>query len=290
MSRRTLLLLTTLALVAFAANSVLCRMALRDALIDPISSTQIRLAAGALTLAPFLFARRDHILPVRARDIAPAAALFAYALAFSLAYVSLEAGAGALILFAAVQISMIGIGVIRGARPTPLEWSGLVISFVGLSYLLAPGLSAPPIASALLMMLAGAAWGVYSILGKKEPDPVAATARNFTLTLPLVAVLFVAGAPWTEATPAGIALAAASGAIASGLGYVIWYAALRDLNAMAAPIVQLAVPAIAALGGVALLSEPLTIRMLIASALILGGILVALRTAKHAHVVPKVEN
>ncbi len=200
MSLRTLLL-TALALVAFAGNSVLCRLALRAELIDPVAFTQLRLAAGALALAPFLLARRARIMPLRARDAWPAVALFAYAVAFSLAYVSLDAGAGALILFGSVQIAMIGIGAARGARPSALEWSGLAIAFAGLVYLTSPGLAAPPPEAALLMAAAGIAWGVYSILGRGAADPVAATARNFALTTPLVALLFAAGPRRSGATP-----------------------------------------------------------------------------------------
>ncbi|MGD2132858.1 MAG: DMT family transporter [Maricaulaceae bacterium] len=264
--------LTVLAMIAFAANSILCRMALKDGLIDPVGFTQIRLAAGAFALAPFLIARHGRVRPIKFQDVRPAFALFAYAIGFSLAYIGLDAGAGALILFACVQITMIAIGVATGARPKALEWTGFAVAFAGLVYLLSPGLSAPPLASALLMAAAGVAWGVYSVLGKQEPDAVAATARNFALALPFAALLFLAGPSWSEAAPAGVGLAIASGAITSGLGYVIWYAALRGLAPMAAPIVQLSVPVIAAAGGVALLGEPFTLRLALASVLILGGI------------------
>lgn len=283
MTQRTLLL-TVLALLAFAANSLLCRLALREGLIGPIAFTEIRLTAGALALAPFLLARRRGGEARRPRviDAAPPIALFVYALAFSLAYVSLDAAAGALILFATVQFTMIGIGLARGARPARLEWVGLAVALAGLVYLLAPGLAAPPLLGATLMAVAGAAWGVYSILGRSVADPVAGTARNFALTLPLAAALLLADAPWTGATTAGVGLAVASGAVTSGIGYVIWYAALRGLSAMAASIVQLATPAIAAAGGVALLGEPVSLRLAAASALILGGIFTTLRSAKKA--------
>ena len=272
--------LTTLAMIAFAANSILCRMALKDELIDPVSFTQIRLAAGALALFPFLLARRARVLPIRPRDLAPAFALFAYSIGFSLAYVGLDAAAGALILFACVQISMIAIGAASGARPKALEWTGFAVAFAGLVYLLSPGLSAPPVASALLMAAAGVAWGVYSVLGRGAADAVAATARNFALALPFAALLLLAGAPWSDAAPAGVGLAVLSGAVTSGLGYVIWYAALKGLSAMAAPIVQLSVPVIAAAGGVALLGEPLTFRLALASVFILGGIFVTVMSGR----------
>lgn len=272
-------LLTLLTLVAFAANSVLCRMALKQELIDPVAFTQIRLLSGALVLVPFLIKRRAFVLPLRGGDWRPALALFVYAIAFSLAYVALDAGIGALILFAMVQTSMIGLGIVNGARPGTLEWVGLAFAFAGLVYLFAPGLSAPPVMGALLMAVAGIAWGVYSILGKTEADPIASTARNFVLTIPLSLLLFLANPSWTGAAPAGIALAVISGALTSGLGYVIWYAALRGLANMIASVVQLAVPIVAAIGGVFLLNETVTLRLLLATIFILGGIYIAIQGA-----------
>lgn len=273
------ILLTLLTLFAFAANSILCRMALKDGLIDPVSFTQLRLFSGALVLAPFLIGRRAHVWPLRVGGWKPAFALFVYALAFSLAYVALEAAAGALILFAMVQTSMIGLGLIAGARPRAVEWAGLAVALAGLVYLLAPGLSAPPVGGAALMAVAGVAWGVYSVLGKNEADSVTSTARNFVLTLPFAALLFFAGPSSPHATLEGVALAVISGAIASGLGYVVWYSALKGLTNMAASAVQLAVPIVAAAGGVVLLGEAITLRLLIASLLILGGIFVTMRTS-----------
>lgn len=270
------LTLTLATLVAFAANSVLCRMALKAGLIDPVSFTQLRLASGAAVLAPILFVARFDPRSLSPRDWGAAGALFIYAIGFSLAYVSLDAGPGALILFGAVQLSMIGVGVARGDRPGALQWAGLVLAFGGLVYLFLPGLTAPPLGGALLMAAAGIAWGVYSLLGRSEPDPVAATARNFVLTAPFIVVLFVAGADRHAALP-GIALAIASGALASGMGYVIWYRALKGLSAMNAAVVQLAVPVIAALGGVAFIGEAVTLRLAVAAALILGGIFLSIR-------------
>jgi drug/metabolite transporter (DMT)-like permease len=281
MTPRTLLL-TAVTLVAFAANSVLCRIALKAELIDPIAFTQLRLGAGALALLPFLIASGRARVPGFMRTgWRPALVLFVYAIPFSLAYVALDAGVGALILFGSVQIAMLGIGALGGARPSLREWVGLAIAFGGLVWLAAPGLAAPPLWAALSMAAAGVAWGVYSILGRGEADPVAATARNFLLTTPLLALLFLAGSAWREAAPAGIALAIVSGALTSGLGYVIWYAALRGLAPASASIVQLAVPVIAALGGVAFLAESFSVRLSTATVLVLGGVLLAL-TAKLA--------
>lgn len=275
MTSRTIIL-TVLTLVAFAANSILCRMALKAELIDPASFTQIRILSGAAFLAPFFYLRRAAVLPLRRRDWRPAAALFIYAVAFSFAYVSLSAAAGALILFGAVQFTMIGADLARGARPGLAQWAGVAIAFAGLVYLFAPGLSAPPLVGAALMAAAGAAWGVYSLMGKGEADPVAATARNFALAAPLAfaATLLSGGA---HVAPQGAILAVLSGALASGAGYVVWYRALKGLSTMNAAVVQLAVPAIAALGGVLLLGETMTLRLAVASALILGGIYLAIR-------------
>jgi drug/metabolite transporter (DMT)-like permease len=279
-----ILLLTALTLVAFAANSVLCRMALKAELIDPVAFTQLRLLAGALALLPFLIrSARPEPRAFLASGWRPALALFAYAIAFSLAYVALDAGVGALILFGSVQIAMLGIGALGGARPTRRQWAGLALAFGGLVWLAAPGLSAlgaaaPPAWAVLLMAIAGVFWGVYSLLGRGEPDPVAATARNFLLTAPLVALLFLAGPDWRAAAPAGVALAVVSGALTSGLGYVIWYAALRGHSPASASIVQLAVPVIAALGGVVFLAEVFSLRLGVATVLVLGGVLLALRT------------
>lgn len=272
------LALTVLALIAFAANSLLCRMALRDGAIDPISFTQIRLGSGALALMPILFARGWRIEP--ARDWRPALMLFVYAIGFSLAYLALSVGAGALILFGTVQLSMIGIGLIKGDRPGLLGWLGLALAFGGLVYLVAPGVTAPPLWAAALMGLAGLAWGVYSVLGKTEPDPISATARNFLLTLPLVLALAAVQPTTRHLGGEGVALALASGMVTSGLGYVLWYLALRGLSHLAASVGQLSVPVLATLAGALVLGEPLTPRVLIATAVILGGIVVATRLGK----------
>jgi drug/metabolite transporter (DMT)-like permease len=269
--------LTLLTLVAFAANSVLGRLALAQDLINPVAFTQIRLLSGALILMPFLWHRRAYVLPFKRQDVVPTLSLFIYAIAFSLAYITLDAGVGALILFALVQITMVSAGIMKGNRPGVFEWTGMVLAFAGLVYLFAPGLTAPSLSGASLMATAGIAWGVYSILGKSEQDPIASTARNFVFTVPLVLLLFLANPNWQGAEWSGIGLAITSGAITSGLGYVIWYITLKGLTTMTASVVQLAVPIIAALGGVLLISEPLTLRLILSASLILGGILIVIR-------------
>ena len=274
--RAQTLVLTLFTLIAFAANSLLCRMALKAELIDPVSFTQVRLLSGALFLAPFFYLHREKILPLRIADLRAALALFVYAIAFSLSYVSLDAGAGALILFGMVQFTMIGFAILKGLRPVVMQWAGIAAGLAGLAYLTLPGLTAPPPGGALLMAAAGIAWGAYSLLGKTEADPVGATARNFLLSLPFVLLLFLMP-KGGHASTQGLALAIASGAIASGAGYVIWYRALRNLSTMSASMVQLAVPIFAALGGIILLSEPLTMRLLVSSILILGGIYLSIR-------------
>jgi len=278
MSPRTLAL-TGLALIAFAANSILCRFALKQGLIDPVAFTQVRLLSGAIMLWPIL-AWRQRSAPgfeVTLKSWRPAAALFVYAVAFSLAYVAMGAGAGALILFACVQISMIGIAMARGLRPGALEWTGLALAFAGLVWLVAPGISAPPAMSAGLMAVAGIAWGLYTTLGKGEADALATTARNFILAAPFALVLFAFGPNLSGASAQGLALAATSGAITSALGYVVWYAALKGLGTMQASIIQVASPVIVAFGGVIFLGEAFTLRLVVASVAILGGIILTIR-------------
>jgi len=266
-------LLTAVTLVAFAANSILCRLALRSVAIDPLSFTALRLASGALVLLPFLRA------PTRADPSrwspASAVALAGYALGFSLAYVWLDAGTGALLLFGAVQVTMIGAGLRAGERPTALRALGIVAAVVGVVVLVAPGVSAPEPAGAALMAGAGVAWGVYSLLGRGVPTPTRATARNFLLAAPLGMLALLARPSTLSVTLEGALLAVTSGALTSGLGYVVWYAALRGHSATSAAVVQLSVPVLAALGGVAFLGEEPTPRLLAAGALTLGGVPVA---------------
>jgi len=265
--------LAALAMMAFAANSLLCRLALGPGLIDPASFAAVRLLAGAGLLVCLAHARGGR--PAGTWPAATALAL--YAVTFSLAYVSLAVGTGALILFAAVQVTMIGAGFAAGERPHRLEWTGLAAAVVGLLVLLGPGLARPALPAAAAMALAGVAWGYYTLLGRGAGDSVAATAGNFARALPLAAAALagaaVLGTPHVDAR--GALLATASGAITSGLGYVAWYAAVRGLTATRAALVQLAVPLLAAAAGVALLGEPVTPRLAAAAGLILGGLWVA---------------
>src|SRR5439155_26353225 len=271
-------LLTVFAMLAFAGNSLLCRIALRDTAIDAASFTSIRLASGALVLAAIMLARRFHLPSAGSWPMA--AMLFAYAAFFSFAYRQLTAATGALLLFGAVQTSMLGYGLAAGERLRPPQIAGLMIAVGGLIYMLLPGLSAPPIVSAACMLLAGASWAVYSVLGRGAKDAVGATAGNFMRSLPFTVVLSLAFVGSFQIDQAGVAYAIVSGPITSGLGYVLWYAALPSLKATSAATVQLSVPAIAALGGVALLSETMSPRLLVASAAILGGIALTISRRK----------
>ncbi|TAJ38728.1 MAG: EamA family transporter [Reyranella sp.] len=263
-------LLTTLAMLAFAGNSLLCRLALRDTGIDAASFTAIRLASGALILAALLMLRGKR--PTAGGSWPMATMLFAYAVGFSFAYRDLSAATGALLLFGAVQLTMTGYGLWTGERIRGLRLVGLLLALGGLVWLLLPGLAAPPILAAALMLGAGAAWGVYSLLGKGAGDPTAATGGNFLRSLPFAAALALTATTAGTVDHTGALYAVLSGAVTSGLGYVLWYAALPMLRATSAATVQLSVPAIAALGGAVLLAEPVTMRLLVASVAVLGGI------------------
>ncbi|HEX7060786.1 MAG TPA: DMT family transporter [Woeseiaceae bacterium] len=270
--------LTTLTMLAFAGNSILCRLALKETAIDPASFAALRLAAGVAALVIIVsVAQRGERMRAKG-GWASALALFLYAAFFAFAYVDLDAASGALILFGFVQATMIGAGLVAGDRPAPLEWGGWLAAAAGLSVLLLPGARAPSPAGAALMAVAGVAWGLYSLRGKRETRPVAATAGNFLRALAFVAPLLLVARHDLHATAAGALLAAISGAITSGVGYVLWYAALAHLTSMQAALVQLSVPAVAAAGGVLLLAEPLSVRLVTAGALILGGIWLALRS------------
>ncbi|WP_239470368.1 DMT family transporter [Archangium violaceum] len=270
--------LTVLALMGFAANSLLCRAALENGAwrIDAASFTSVRLLSGALVLWLLLRARGGG---ERRGSWGSALALFTYAAGFSLAYVRIPAGVGALLLFGCVQATMLGVGLFRGERPRVLEWMGLAMALGGLLVLRLPGATAPDALGATLMAGAGVAWGVYSLRGRGNADPLAATADNFLRSVPMTLglsalALLVQGAP--RATPAGVGLAVASGALASGVGYSLWYAALPHLTALRAAVVQLAVPVVAAAGGVLLLGEALTPRLVGAGGALLCGVLLAL--------------
>jgi drug/metabolite transporter (DMT)-like permease len=262
---------TALALLAFAGNSILCRLALSRAAIDPATFSSVRLAAGALTLALLVrWTRRPPSQPLG--SWASAAVLFLYAVPFSFAYVSLGVGVGALLLFGAVQLTMILAAVWQGDRPGGIQWLGLALASGGLIYLVLPGLTAPPPAGAALMLLAGIAWGIYSLRGGNATDPLGETAGNFARAVPLTLVVSLLAYAQLHVQRSGLLLALASGAIASGLGYVLWYQALRGLSAVTASVVQLSVPILAAVGGVILLDERVTSRLLLAALLVLGGI------------------
>lgn len=226
--------------------------------------------------------RRASRHPAGGGSWAGAAMLFVYALAFSLAYLRLDAGTGALVLFAAVQVTMVGGGISTGHRPARREWWGLLISLAGLVLLVAPGLAAPDPIGALLMAGAGAAWGLYSLRGRATADPVAANAASFARAVPLALAASLAFASEAHADARGLVLAAACGAVTSGLGYAIWYRALPGLTPAQAAIVQLAVPVLAAVGGVGLLGETVTLRLLVAGALVIGGIGLAVRGRRPA--------
>ena len=275
------LFFTTLAMLAFAGNSLLCRVALKDTSIDAASFTSIRLVSGAITLWLIVKMRRRSQADVGQGNWISALALFVYAIAFSFAYVQLSAATGALLLFGAVQATMIGRGLWVGDKLGALQWAGFLLAVAGLVGLLLPGLSAPPMTSAAWMISAGVAWGVYSLRGKGAGDPTHVTAGNFIRAAPmavLLSVILVAGSRFDGRVNGlgldlnGVMYAVASGAITSGIGYAIWYTALPALKATQAATVQLSVPVIAAFGGILLLGESLSWRLGLATLAILGGI------------------
>jgi drug/metabolite transporter (DMT)-like permease len=271
-----------LALLGFAANSLLTRMALRPRLVDAASFMLIRLSMGAIALV--LLARlRRPAAELRHGSWLSALLLFGYAAPFSYAYLRIGAGVGALILFGSVQVTMIGWGLVRGERPRPGEWIGLLVAFAGLAALTLPGTSRPDVLSFLLMLLAGVAWGAYSLRGRRAGDPLGATAGNFLRSVPLAALLasglVLSGSVGAlHASAEGIALAVASGALASGVAYTFWYTALPGLTALRAALVQLTVPVLAALGAIVLLDERPSARLLGSGLAVLGGVTLALLT------------
>ena len=263
-------LLTLLAMIAFAGNSLLCRLALKNTGIDPASFTTIRLISGAIMLCLIVGLQRKKISS--AGNWLSAFALFAYAAGFSFAYIHLTAAAGALLLFSAVQATMLGYGFWAGERLKALQIAGLVLALAGLLLLLLPGVSAPPISSSLLMIGAGVAWGIYSLRGRGTSDATLATTGNFLRAAAIAVILSVSMMAKQSLDNAGIAYAICSGALTSGIGYAIWYNALPALKASTAATVQLSVPVIAALGGIVLLNEAISLRIIFASVAILGGI------------------
>ena len=268
-------LLAGIALLAFAANSVLCRLALRDGAIDPASFTAVRIASGALMLLVVAATARSEG-GARPRSWRAAAMLFLYAAAFSFAYVSLSAGTGALFLFGAVQVTMLVAAMLGGERLGPLQWVGFLSAVGGLAWLVAPGVTAPSPSGALLMTGAGIAWGLYSVHGRGSSAPLLETRTNFVLAVPMALLLVLVAMKGLHLSPRGVGLAVISGAVTSGLGYVVWYRALRSLSGVSAALVQLATPVITAVGGILWLGEALTPRVVVATVLVLGGIALAI--------------
>jgi drug/metabolite transporter (DMT)-like permease len=266
----------TLALLAFAANSVLCRLALREASIDPATFSTIRLASGAAMLLLVVSWTRGEIRSGTVRSWASPAMLFLYAVPFSFAYTRLSAGTGALILFGAVQVTMLLSAARSGETLRPTQWLGVLIALAGLSYLVLPGLTAPSPSAAALMGIAGVSWGIYTLRGRGSVNPLAHTTINFVRAVPLAIAVSIVSAPQIHVSPRGVLLAVVSGAATSGLGYTVWYC---GLTATRAAILQLAVPVLAAAGGVVFLAEPVSIRLAVSALLVIGGI--ALTLAPH---------
>ena len=266
---------TTCALIAFAGNSVLCRLALGGGAIDAASFTCIRLLAGALVLALLLKCAGRKAAGGQRGSWASAAALFCYAAAFSFAYLTLSTGTGALILFGAVQLTMILAALVSGERLKRSEGAGVCLAFGGLVYLVFPGVSAPSWSGSLLMAGAGIAWGIYCLRGRRAATPLVETTFNFVLSLPFVAILALCFYKGSHCSATGVLLAVVSGGLASGVGYAVWYAALKGMTATRASIVQLAVPLLAALGGALFLAEGISLRLVMAAAAILGGVALA---------------
>lgn len=280
MIRPQTFILTAFAMIAFAGNSLLCRVALRDTGIDAASFTTVRLLSGATML--WLLIEMKRVRGSAGGNWLSAFALFAYAAGFSFAYRELTAATGALLLFGAVQVTMMGHGIRIGERPGPLQLTGILCACGGLVGLLLPGLSAPPLHGSLLMLGAGVAWGIYSLRGRGAVDPVGETAGNFFRAMPFAVALNAGRLHSATLDHAGIWYAVASGAMASGLGYALWYRVLPALKATSAATVQLSVPVIAAAGGIVFLGEPLTLRLVLASVTVLGGIALVIFGKQHA--------
>jgi len=271
-SRVQTIFYTSLAMIAFASNSLLNRLALGQHTIDAISYTTIRLTSGAIMLSLIRSTQRKSGLPLLGGSWMSAALLFLYAITFSFAYLSLSAGTGALLLFGSVQLTMLIVALRSGERPQILEWVGLTLAVGGLIYLVLPGLSAPAPLGSILMLTAGIAWGFYSVRGRGSQNPLADSMGNFVYAVPMILLIRLISINNIQLSGTGILYATLSGALASGVGYVIWYSALRGLTTTRAAILQLSVPMLAAWGGVILLSEQISARLLFAGILILSGI------------------
>jgi drug/metabolite transporter (DMT)-like permease len=264
---------TGLALIAFASNSIICRLALADFSIDPASFSAIRLVSGALILALINSSfNKSEKVSLNSGNWFSGAMLFLYAITFSFAYLSLNTNTGALILFGSVQITMILVGLILGERPSLLEWAGVIFALFGLIYLMIPGWESPSLVGGILMTVAGVSWGIYSLYGHRYSNPIKVTGGNFTRSVPLVLLVILMRLSHLHTTTLGVFLAVISGVFTSGLGYVIWYTALRDLSVTRAATVQLLVPIIAAIGGIFFLSESISLRLIISAIMILGGV------------------
>jgi len=268
------IILTGLALIAFAANSVLCRIALGNEAIDASSFTVIRLLSGAFVLL-IIISTTGRAKEVSTKGSwAASFMLFLYAVTFSYAYISLDTGTGALILFGSVQITMIFLSHLSGTRLLITEWTGVVIAFIGFIYLILPSVTMPSVSGFLLMTVAGIAWGFYTLKGRGSKNPLMDTAYNFIRTIPFILILAISTIDNINYSSEGIVLAVISGGITSGIGYTIWYVALGGISSTQAAVLQLSVPVIAALGGVVFASESITFRFTISAAMVLGGILV----------------
>jgi len=274
----SLYLLTALTMVAFASNSILCRLALGEQAIDAASFTALRLLSGAAMLAVILAYRNDQF-SLKKVNLVSASMLYIYAACFSFSYIKLSVATGALLLFGAVQLTMTGFAIAKGERPGLHSWLGILTAFAGLIYLLLPGVSAPPLFSAMLMIIAGIAWGIYTLRGKGAEQPIVTTGWNFIGTIPLAILTVLLSEADIRLTSEGIILSVVSGALASSLGYAIWYSVLPRIKPINAATLQLSVPIIAAFGGLVLVGEAVSLRLLIASLLVLGGIYVTIRAS-----------
>jgi len=272
--------LTALALIAFAANSVLCRLALDGGLMDAASFTEIRLLSGALMLGLIFTLQKNKMYKTQTLKASgswlASLMLFIYAVTFSYAYIALDIATGALILFAAGQITLILAALFLGSRLSLLEWSGLLLAFIGFVYLMLPSATTPSWSGFVLMSISGVAWGFYTLMGKGSTHPLADTTSNFMRSIPMLGVLLLFSFEYMQLGGLGLFYAVLSGAIASGLGYTIWYMALENLKMIHAAVVQLFVPVLAAVGGYMVMNEDITLRLFIASAIILSGILLVI--------------
>jgi drug/metabolite transporter (DMT)-like permease len=278
MTRLRLVVLTTFTMFAFAGNSVLCRLALKQTAIDAATFTSVRLLSAVLMLSLLMRLQAQPVL--RHGNWRSALSLFVYAVTLSFAYRSINTGAGALILFGAVQMTMLTAGFMAGERMRVLQIAGFAAAISGLLILVLPGIETPSTLDGLLMLVSGASWGVYSMLGRGVPDPIASTAGNFTRAAPFTIIFSLCAFPWFHFDAYGATYAVISGALTSALGYVLWYQVLQHMRAMTASTIQLSVPILAAVGGVILVGEALTLNLLLASMLILGGIWLVLRFGK----------